>query len=154
MDPEEVTAGSRFTESEWRKWQDSRSRLCLFWGRHRHTMVNKKRGGEPVAYLEKWQCVWKRPEHWRQWVRSPPAMWQTPHTSLTLVSSPPEHWFLKKKKKRDCLNKQKIQVAIRIKRGVMSSPGFCHQVRLWTVWRWRDMWTGGWRRRRRHLWWS
>lgn len=102
MDPEEVTAGSGFTESEGRKWQDSSSRLCLFWSRHRYTMVNKKRGGEQVAYLEKWQCVWKRPEHWRQWVRSPPAMWQTPHTSLTLVSSPPEHWRhicgIKKKK--------------------------------------------------------
>lgn len=45
-----------------------------------------------LAYVGKWQSVWKQPKHWRQWVRSPPACWQTPHSSFMLSSSPPEHW--------------------------------------------------------------
>lgn len=53
---------------------------------------NDRKREECMAYVEKWQSVWKRPRHWRQWVRSPPARRQTPHTSLTLTSSAPEHW--------------------------------------------------------------
>lgn len=48
-----------------------------------------------LAYFGKWQSVWNRPKHWRQWVRSPPACWQTPHSSFTPSSSPPEHWIQK-----------------------------------------------------------
>lgn len=44
-----------------------------------------------MTYSEERQRAWKGPEHWMQCVRSPPATWQTPHTSLMLTSSPPEH---------------------------------------------------------------
>lgn len=44
-----------------------------------------------MTYSEERQRAWKGPEHWMQCVKSPPATWQTPHTSLMLTSSPPEH---------------------------------------------------------------
>lgn len=49
-----------------------------------------------LAYFGKWQCVWKHPKHWRQRVRAPSACWQTPHSSVTLSSSPPEYWMQKR----------------------------------------------------------
>lgn len=104
----------------------------------------KNKLDDSMSYFVKWQCMWKLSKHWRQWARSPPPRWQTPHDSLT-----PEHldtWRIKNiaaAQMWDIKNEDD-----EYKNSLFTVPGFCRRVHFQKLPHWERRTTVTSRRRR------